>query len=145
MDITNQGIVSLENREALRLKAYQDSVGIWTVGYGSTIVDGVRVKQGDTITKEKAEACLRNDVKKASSSVNTFVKVPLTPNQFDALVSFVYNVGTSAFEHSTLLRYLNAGKYKDAASQLLVWVYAGGKVIPGLINRRKSEYQQFNT
>lgn len=145
MQISDNGIRALEDREGFRDKAYKDTAGIWTVGFGTIKINGVKVKEGDIISRETAEACMRTDIKWAEASVNTAVKVPLNQNQFDALVSFVYNVGSSAFEHSTLLRYLNAGKYKDTASQLLVWVYSGGKVTPGLVSRRKAEYSQFIT
>ena len=143
MQTSDNGIKALEGREGFRGKAYKDTAGIWTYGFGTIKVNGVPVKEGDIISLQTAEACMRSDIKWAEGAVNKLVKVPLTQNQFDALVSFTYNLGSSALEHSTLLRYLNAGKYKDAASQLLAWVYSGGKVTPGLVNRRKSEYSQF--
>jgi lysozyme len=113
----------------------------WTIGVGHT----GDVKKGDRITHEQAMAFLAADLRTAEVAVETLVKVPLNQNQFDALVSFVFNVGPGAFRGSTLLRKLNLGDYGGAAYQLLVWCRAGGKVMAGLLRRRNDERDLFLT
>ena len=98
----------LKQWEGLRLTAYKDSGGVLTIGYGHT---GPDVKAGMTITEAQAEMLLMRDLSRFEQSVERSVKVPLTDNQFGALVSFAYNVGTEAFERSTLLKKLNEGDY----------------------------------
>lgn len=112
----------------------------WTIGYGHT---GADVYEGLTITLAQAETLLERDLRTSEGYVNSLVKVGLTQNQFDALVSFVYNVGGGAFKDSTLLRLLNAGDYTGAADQLLRWNKAQGKVMAGLIKRRQKERELF--
>lgn len=130
--------------EGLRLSAYDDGVGVFTVGYGTIrYPNGNKVKRGDKITLEQAEQYLRHDLSNFEDVVNSLVKVPLTQNQFDALTSLVYNIGSSAFSKSTLLKKLNAKDYKGAADQFLVWNKAGGKTLQGLTNRRTKERQLF--
>lgn len=143
MQISKQGLEALKLREGFRAKAYKDTADIWTIGYGTIKIGGVPVKEGDTITIEKATECLLKDIKWAEDCVNKETEVHLEQYQFDALVSFVYNIGTAAYSRSTLLRLLNQGKYLSAADQLLKWVYSGGKITPGLLNRRHSERKQF--
>lgn len=126
--------------EGLRLEAYLDTGGVWTIGYGHT---GEEVKRGLTIGLAQAETWLTEDLREAEGYVSKLVKVGLTQNQFDALVSFVYNIGGTAFGYSTLLRKLNAGDYEGAANQLLRWNKDNGKVIGGLTNRRKKERELF--
>lgn len=130
--------------EGLKLNAYDDGVGVWTIGYGTTrYPNGNRVKRGDKITLEQAEQYIRHDLSNFEDAVNSLVKVPLTQNQFDALTSLVYNIGSGAFSKSTLLKKLNAKDYKGAADQFLVWNKAGGKTLQGLVNRRTKEKQLF--
>lgn len=135
---------AIKEHEGLRLVAYLDSVGVWTIGYGDT---GTDVVKGLTITKEEAEERLRKRLVEFEGYVNRAVKVKLTQNQFDALVSLVYNIGPTNFNDSTLLRKLNAGDYAGAADQFLVWNKGrvDGKlvVISGLVNRRNAERQLF--
>lgn len=135
---------AIKEHEGLRLVAYLDSVGVWTVGYGDT---GPDVVQSLIITKEQAENRLSKRLVEFEGYVNSAVKVKLTQNQFDALVSLVYNIGPTNFNASTLLRKLNAGDYAGAADQFLVWnkgrVDGVLKVINGLTNRRKKEQQLF--
>lgn len=126
--------------EGLRLEAYLDTGGVWTIGYGHT---GEEVRRGLTIDLAQAETWLTEDLREAEGYVSKLVKVGLTQNQFDALVSFVYNIGGTAFGYSTLLRKLNAGDYEGAANQLLRWNKDNGKVIRGLTNRRKRERELF--
>lgn len=126
--------------EGKRLNAYDDGVGVWTIGFGTTIYpNGVRVKKGDTCTEAQAKQYMQNDLKKFERTVNDVVTVSLSQNQFDALVSLTYNIGSGAFTKSTLLKKLNAGDYKGAAAQFDVWNKAGGKVMQGLVNRRARE------
>lgn len=122
--------------EGLRLEAYLDTGGVWTIGYGHT---GEEVRRGLTIDLAQAETWLTEDLREAEGYVSKLVKVRLTQNQFDALVSFVYNIGGTAFSKSTLLKKLNAGDYEGAANQLLRWNKDNGKVVRGLTNRRKKE------
>ena len=143
MKTSNSGINLIRSFEDLRLKAYDDGVGVWTIGYGTTAINGVAVKKGDTCTAEQAKSYMAQDLKKFESSINTSVKVPLNQNQFDALVSLTYNIGIGAFKSSTLLKKLNAKDYKGAAEQFPRWNRGGGRVLNGLIKRRKIEMELF--
>ena len=130
--------------EGLRLKAYDDGVGVWTIGFGTTIYpNGIRVKKGDICTEAQAKAYMAHDLKKFESAINNAVTVPINQNQFDVLVSLAYNIGTNAFKNSTLVKKLNAGDYRGAADQFDVWVNAGGKRMQGLVNRRAKEKEVF--
>jgi lysozyme len=131
---------AIKTAEGLRLTAYKDGGGVWTIGYGHT---GADVREGLTIPLSEAERLLTRDLRVAEGHVNEAVKVKLTQNQFDALVSFVYNVGGGAFRSSTLLKLLNAGDYEGAANQLPRWNKDNGKVVNGLTNRRHEERELF--
>lgn len=133
------GIDLITSFEGCRLTAYQDSVGVWTIGYGHTS----GVYQGMTITEEEAIAFLRQDLKTAENAVNSNVTYGINQNQFDALVSFTFNVGTGNFTSSTLLKKLNAGDVNGAANEFDRWIYAGGQVLEGLVRRRAAEKQMF--
>ena len=144
MHVSPSGVDLICNFEGLRLKAYDDGVGVWTIGYGTTkYPNGIRVKKGDTCTLDQAKAYMQNDLKAFEQTVNSAVKVPVSQNQFDALVSLAYNIGSTAFKNSTLVKRLNEGNYKAAANQFDVWVNAGGKRMQGLINRRAAEKALF--
>lgn len=143
MMISQRGVDALKQYEGYRSKAYQDSVGVWTIGYGTTKIEGKPVEPGMTCTPEEAELYLRADLAWAQTAVNQLVKFQLTQPMFDALVSFVYNVGETAFKNSTMLKKLNAGDYAGAANEFDRWVYAGGKLLPGLVSRRKLERTMF--
>lgn len=121
--------------EGLRLSAYQDVAGIWTIGYGHT--GGVRIAQ--RITEAEAERLLRQDLARFEAAVDRHVTVPLNDNQFGALVSFAFNVGERAFASSTLLRKLNAGDHAAVPTELAKWNRAGGRRVAGLVNRRAAE------
>lgn len=136
--ISVSGLDHIKRFEGLRLNVYKDVAGYPTIGYGHLIKPGERYR---SITEEQAEALLRDDVRFAENAVNRAVEVPLTQSQFDALVSFVYNVGAGAFNNSTLLRKLNAEDYNGATAELERWNKAGGIVISGLTNRREAEQQ----
>lgn len=141
MRLSPKGLELIKAHEGLRLRAYQDVVGVWTVGYGHTGT----AKPGMTITNEQADELLRHDVEQFENAVNNLVHVPLNQNQFDALTSFAFNLGRAALYRSTLLRKLNAGDYTGAAAEFGRWVNAGGKPWPGLIRRRKEERELFET
>ena len=143
MKTSANGINMICGFEGLELKAYDDGVGVWTIGYGTTIINGIKVKKGDTCTIEQAKSYMAQDLKKFESAVDTSVKVTINQNQFDALVSLAYNIGTSAFKSSTLLKKLNAKDYKGAAAQFDRWNRASGKVMQGLVNRRAKERKLF--
>jgi lysozyme len=133
--INAAGLALVKAYEGLRLEAYQDSCGIWTIGYGHTAC----VKAGDSISAERAEVLLEMDVMAAERAVARLVKVPLSDNQFSALVSFVFNEGEGAFVKSTLLRKLNEGGYGLVPTCLKSWIFDNGRVEPGLVKRRAAE------
>lgn len=143
MKTSANGINLICGFEGLRLKAYDDGVGVWTIGYGTTVINGVKVKIGDTCTIEQAKSYMAQDLKKFESAVETAVKVPLNQNQFDALASFTYNLGEGNLSKSTLLKKLNAKDYKGAAAEFPKWNKAGGRVLAGLVKRRKAEMELF--
>jgi len=144
MSLSLEGINQICNFEGLKLSAYDDSTGVWTIGYGTTrYPNGKRVSEGDRCTLEQAKAYMQHDLKIFERAVNSAVKVSLKQNQFDALVSLAYNIGVGAFKNSTLLKNLNLGDYKEAANQFDVWVNAGGKRLQGLVNRRAMEKKIF--
>lgn len=144
--LDQKGIDLIKGFEGLKLKAYQDSAGIWTIGHGTIkYPNGKAVARGDVCTEAQAVEFMKNDLKGFEAKVNAVVKVPLTQNQYNALVSLTYNIGQSAFSNSTLLRKLNARDYAGAAEQFLVWKKAGGKVVQGLLNRRQAEKKVFET
>jgi lysozyme len=132
-------IALVKASEGCRLTAYRDSVGILTIGYGST----GGIKPGQTITQAEAEAMLVDDLDAAAEAVHKLVTVPLTQGQFDALCDFVFNLGEGRLRDSTLLRLLNQGKYGEAAAQFRFWVMAGGHPLPGLVKRRAAERALF--
>ena len=134
------GLQLTESFEGCRTVAYRDSVGVLTIGYGHT---GPDVYLGQVITQEQAQALLQQDVQTAVACVNQNVKVPLTQNEFDALVDFTFNEGVNAFKESTLLKDLNVGNYAAAAAQFTLWVNAGGHRLPGLVERRQAEHDLF--
>ena len=144
MQTSDKGIALIKQFEGCKLTAYQDSVGVWTIGYGWTHpVDGKPIRAGMTIKQETAERLLKTGLVSYESDVSRLVKVGLTQGQFDALVSFTYNLGARSLSTSTLLRKLNAGDYAGAAEEFLRWNKAGGKVLNGLTRRREAERALF--
>lgn len=143
--ISNAGINRIKEHEALRLKAYKDAVGKWTIGYGHLILPHEQALIGTTLTDGEAESLLRSDLAKAETTVNRLVKTALTGNQYDAIVSLVFNIGVGNFERSTMLVKINNGDYEGAAAEFPRWVYAEGKQLPGLIARRAKEQSLFLT
>jgi lysozyme len=143
MNISSQGLELIKRFEGFHLDAYLDPVQIPTIGYGTIIIDGKPVRMGMTITKEQAEAYLYADIQKFEDFVNRLVTVSLSQEQFDALVSFTYNLGPTNLRKSTLLRLLNQGRYEEAQPQFLRWNRAGNKVLRGLTRRRLAEAALF--
>ena len=144
MQTSDKGIALIKQFEGCKLTAYQDSVGVWTIGYGWTQpVDGKPIRAGMTIKQETAERLLKTGLVSYESDVSRLVKVDLTQGQFDALVSFTYNLGARSLSTSTLLRKLNSGDYAGAADEFLRWNKAGGKVLNGLARRREAERALF--
>ena len=138
--VNEAGLALIKQWEGRRLAAYRDPVGIWTIGYGHTDAAGPpAVKRGLKITEGQAESILRSDLAQYEAAVEAAVTVPLTDNQFAALVSFCFNVGPGNLRGSTLLGKLNAGAYAAVPAELAKWNKAGGKVLPGLANRRAAE------
>lgn len=135
--------------EGVKYKAYLDSVGVWTIGRGITYYeDGSPIKKGDIVTAEREEQLFHNTVSFFVKKVNEYVKKSINQNQFNALVSFCYNIGTQAFKNSTLLKKVNANPNdKLIENEFMKWVKGtvkGKKVtINGLINRRKQEVQLY--
>ena len=144
MQTSEKGITLIKEFEGCKLTAYRDSVGVWTIGYGWTQpVDGKPIRAGMTIKQETAERLLKTGLVSYESDVSRLVKVGLTQGQFDALVSFTYNLGARSLSTSTLLRKLNAGDCAGAADEFLRWNKAGGKVLNGLTRRREAERALF--
>ena len=141
LGITNKGIELIKKFEGCRLKAYQDSVDVWTIGYGHT--EGVY--EGMEISQHQADTMLASDLGKYGNYINEYVTVALNPNQFDALTSWVYNLGPGNLKSSTMLKVLNEGSYDDVPFQIKRWNKAGGKVLKGLVRRREAEAELFAT
>lgn len=139
--INQAGLALLERFEGCELTAYQDSVGVWTIGYGHT----GDVRPGEVITQAQADEMLRNDLCGFENGVNAMVARNLTSNQFSALVCFAYNVGLEALKESTLLSLVNTGDFTRAAAEFGKWVYAGGVILEGLVRRRAAEAALFST
>lgn len=138
---TNQaGVDLIKSFEGLRLSPYKDPVGLLTVGYGHLIKNG---EHFGTLTEAEAEALLRADLHDAEAAVERLIKVPLTGNQHAALASFAFNLGEGNLAKSTLLRKLNAGDYAGAGFEFLKWNKAKGRVLPGLVRRRRAEMELF--
>ena len=135
---TQAGLEIIKEFEGLQLKAYLCPAGVWTIGYGQT---GPHVYEGMVITEQQADNMLAESVKKFELGVADAVSVELKPNEFDALVSFAYNVGLGAFNSSTLLRRLNDGEKptRVIVEELPKWCMAGGAKLPGLVRRREAE------
>ena len=135
MKISKEGLSLIKKFEGCELEAYKCAAGVWTIGYGST----KGVKEGDTITQEEADELLLHEMEEYEGYINNMVTVDLKQNQFDALVSWVFNLGSSNLSSSTLLNRLNNKVWDDVPAQIKRWNKAGGKVLQGLIRRREAE------
>lgn len=139
MKTSSKGIEFIKRHEGFRARAYQCPAGVWTIGYGHTR----GVNNGDVITKEQGERFLIQDVQTAEREVNSHGLI-VNQNQFDALVSFVFNVGVGNFSRSTLLRKLKVNTNDSTISyEFSRWKNGGGKVLPGLVKRRKEEAELY--
>lgn len=145
-EMSKAGIDLLKFYEGLRLKSYQDTGKVWTIGYGHTsAAGGMKVYQGLVITHEQAEQLLKDDLARMTYPViKRLVKVPVSQGQFDALCSFIYNLGEGQVSKSTLLKLLNAKDYKGASTQFSRWVFDNGVELDGLIARRAAERKLFD-
>lgn len=137
----------IKDYEGISLTAYQDAVGIWTIGYGMThYPDGTAVKQGDVITEQQADNDFSVLADQFAAQVNPLIHSSVNDNQFSALVSFTYNLGTGALSTSTLLKKVNADPDDPTIrDEFMKWVYAGGVKLQGLVNRRDSEADLYFT
>lgn len=144
MKISKHGLEFIKKEEGFIPKAYWDYKQ-YSIGYGSgKYENGDSVKEGDVVTEEKATAMLESWINKVvDTCIKKYVIVPLSQNRYDSLCSFIYNVGNSAFETSTLLKLLNQNKILEAAAEFDRWVYAGGKTLNSLVKRRKREKELF--
>ena len=139
MQLSNKGHDLLKYFEGCELEAYQDSVGVWTIGYGHT----KGVHEGMVITQEQAEQMLLDELKEYEGYVEDMVEVELTQEQFDALVVWGSTLGPTHFKNSTLLKRINEGNFEDVPYQMKRWNKAGGKVLLGLERRREAEAKMF--
>lgn len=141
--IPDSAIELIRTFEGFSSTAYKCPAGVWTIGYGTTRIDGQAVKSGMTCTKYEAEQYMRSDLQPFAAAIKTLVKVPLSENQFAALLSFVYNIGPAAFASSTMLKKLNAGDWLGARNEFFRWIKAAGQTLTGLVKRRASESELF--
>lgn len=143
LNISQNGVELIKHFEGLRLEAYKPvpTEKYYTIGYGHYSSDLTRDSR---ITQDDAEMILKKDLEKFVAGVNDVLLVPVNQNQFDALVSFAYNLGISALRSSTLLKLVNQRKFTDAEKQFSAWVHAGGQVLGGLVKRRQAEKELFN-
>ena len=139
MRISNEGLALIKNFEGCELTAYKCAAGVWTIGYGHT----KGVQKGDVWSEDHADHMLLVELEEYENYVNTAVNVPLSQNQFDALVSWVYNLGNGNLTSSTMLKVLNSSDYAGVPAQILRWNKAGGKVLEGLTRRRQAEADMF--
>jgi len=138
--INQAGLDLIKYYEGLKLETYKDVVGVATIGYGHT---GHDVFDNQKITTLQAEMLLKHDLEEFEKIVDAFVKPQINDNQFSALVSFVYNLGSTAFAGSTLLKVINKSWFDKAPAEFLKWVNAGGKPYSGLLARRRAEADLF--
>jgi len=139
MNISNTGIDLIKHFEGCETEAYLCPAGVPTIGYGH--IKGVQM--GDVITEAQAHEMLVEELEEYESYINDFVTVSINQNQFDAMVSWVYNLGSGNLRASTLLKVLNSGNYSDVPEQIMRWNKAGGKVLEGLTRRRQAEANLF--
>lgn len=141
--ITKNGINLIKRFEGFESKIYLDAAGYPTIGYGHLLRHGEAEMFKNGITPEAGEALLIKDVLSAERAVCRLIKVPLTDGQFDALVSFTFNLGSGALQRSTLRRKVNREEHHEVPEQLMRWVWAGGRRLRGLIRRREVEARRY--
>jgi len=140
MKTGTKGIDLIKHFEGCELEAYKCAAGVWTIGYGH--IKGVT--SDSVITQEQAEQMLVEELNEYEGYINNMVTTPLSQNQFDALVSWVYNLGGGNLKASTLLKVVNSGEFDGVPAQIMRWNKAGGKVLEGLTRRRQAEADLFS-
>jgi len=142
--VSEQGLALIRRFEGCRLTAYKCPAGVMTIGYGRTgTMDGQSITEGVTITQEKAEALLREDVARFAKGVEDLLSRPATQGQYDAMVSLAFNIGINGFRESTVRARFNAGQIPGAAEAFILWVKAKGMMLEGLVRRRAAEIVRF--
>jgi lysozyme len=141
MVYSKSGLALTERFEGVKLVAYPDQHGTWTIAYGHT----AGVYEGMTCTADQAEQWLIEDTAWAEATVNKYVTRQVTQGEFDAMVDFTFNLGTGSFQHSTLLQMVDQGNFAAAADEFARWDKCGGQVVAGLLRRRIAEEQEFNS
>lgn len=136
--MTNRAAELVKRFESCRLASYPDAAGIWTIGYGHT-----PSHEGESITQGRADTLLERDLAAAASYVNAYVKLELKPAMYDALISFVFNLGARQFLNSTLLKRLNDGEFLEIPAEFVKWKNTGGRPLLGLLRRRIAEAELF--
>jgi lysozyme len=145
MKVNAEGYALIKNFEGCRLKAYKCPANVWTIGYGNTFYeDGMKVKEGDVITQQRAEEMAKFIIDQFAVSIAPFIQKTLTENQFSACVSLAYNIGTSGFKRSSVFKKLNINPNDPTiADSFKLWNKGGGKVLAGLVKRREAEIQLY--
>ena len=145
MNVSSRAIEMLKHHEGVRCKPYRDCVGLWTVGVGHLIGDGKSLPDewNKTFTMEEVDALLRKELGRFERGVQKFCPVPLKQGEFDALVSFSFNLGLGVLQRSTLRQKILRGDKTGASEEILKYNKAGGKIVKGLVTRRNDEYQLF--
>ena len=139
MKISENGLELIKKFEGCETTAYQDSVGVWTIGFGHT----KGVEEGQTCSIEDAESMLADEMDEYEGYINNMVKVDLQQHEFDALVAWVYNLGPTNLGESTMLKVLNGGQFDRVPDEMNRWTRAGGKILEGLVRRRQAESLMF--
>ena len=139
MKISENGLELIKKFEGCETTAYQDSVGVWTIGFGHT----KGVEEGQTCSIEDAESMLANEMDEYEGYINNMVKVDLQQHEFDALVAWGYNLGPPNLGESTMLKVLNGGQFDRVPEEMNRWTRAGGKILEGLVRRRQAESLMF--
>lgn len=135
MKISQEGLSLIKKFEGCEYNSYKCAANVWTIGYGHT--EGV--KEGDLVSQQEAEKLLEKDVEVFEKAVNDAVEVPISQSQFDALVSWTFNLGSGSLNSSTMLKKLNNQEYDEVPAQIKRWNKACGKVLQGLVRRREAE------
>ena len=139
MKISENGLELIKKFEGCETTAYQDSVGVWTIGFGHT----KGVEEGQTCSIEDAESMLADEMDEYEGYINNMVKVELQQHEFDALVAWVYNLGPTNLGERTMLKVLNGGQFDRVPDEMNRWTRAGGKILEGLVRRRQAESLMF--
>jgi len=139
MKISEDGLELIKKFEGCETSAYQDSVGVWTIGFGHT----KDVEEGQTCSIEDAESMLADEMDEYEGYINNMVKVDLQQHEFDSLVAWVYNLGPTNLNESTMLKVLNGGQFDRVPDEMNRWTRAGGEILEGLVRRRQAESLMF--